>query len=532
MKKLKEGINLLVIICALITNAKSQSMSNTFQMAYGGIGHDICSKVLIKEGKYTLIGYTTSFGAGSYDLLFLQTDSIGTITRSNSIGASNEDLALSAVLLNDSKYLLCGYTNSFGIEHPLVSKLDSNGALIWAKYFSLNGWAHAIIPLTNGSMLVAGDSYNNTTNTDIFLMKVDELGNLLWVKSFGDSLINEGKKIIQTRDGGILILGNTHTQAGGPTDLVVIKTDSVGNLLWSNNYGSSGWDLGFSIIEIGSDIYIGALSYTDKFNNSPNSEDILMLRLDSAGGVKKAFVLGSSDVELIRDIYKNNDGTFSITGATNKWGNGKTDLFFVTIDTSGKILNQQVFGSSSFDQGLTLKSINNNTFLIAGYTKSFGSGEEDIYFIKTDTNFKSQCNLSAMNIQYSDIHIEKKSSFSGISINSISFNAPLIESPISIPQFKLCSSTGIKENLFDSELEIFPNPFSSQTTLSITLKSKQTVQINIYDILGKNVKEVTNETLTSGKHQIVLNASELRSGIYFCDLKTDYSRIVNKIVIE
>ncbi len=505
------------------------SAQSTFQIAYGGSGEETCSKILANGSRYVLTGHTTSSGAGSYDILFLETDTDGNILNSNSIGSEGEDITLSAAIGNTNNYLLTGYTNSFGGDHPFVVNVDSTGSMLWAKYYSLNGWANDIIPTNDNCFLLTG--YAGLTDIDIFLMKIDSSGNPLWIKSFGDSLLNEGTKVIQSQDGGIIVCGTTFLQEGGPTDVAVIRTDSAGNQLWSYRYGVSGWDLGYAMAISGSEILLGSMSYTNEFN-APNSEDILLLRLDSSGSVKKAFVAGSSDVEVIRDILVNDDGSFSITGATNHWGSGYTDLLFATFDTTGQIINQQVFGGLSYDQGLTLTKANNNTALIAGYTQSFGVGINDFYIIKTAADYQGQCNNNAISLLYSDISISKQTAFSTIPISCSFSSASFTESPSLLTFQNLCPSGGIPESKIITNLAVSPNPFSLKAVLSFTLLADDNIQLNLNDIRGRRIKEILNKKLSSGNHQVVLNRSGIASGIYFCELRTASEVSVIKIILH
>jgi len=95
----------------------------------------------------------------------------------------------------------------------------------------------------------------NHGESDVWLIKIDDNGKLLWEKTFGGSQFDAAQGVITTYDGGFIITGNSKSIDGdvsennGENDIWLIKTDSDGNLLWQSSYGGSNLDYGFDAVE-------------------------------------------------------------------------------------------------------------------------------------------------------------------------------------------------------------------------------------------------------------------------------------------
>ncbi len=95
------------------------------------------------------------------------------------------------------------------------------------------------------------------------------------------------------------------------------------------------------------------------------------------------------------------------------------------------------------------------------------------------------------------------------------------------------SMVGIyEESANSSSLDVYPNPFSNNTTLEINLTANQKVRVDVYNVIGENVYSIDKGQLPSGEHKVVLNAEELPSGVYFVTLTTNEGRISKRVVVN
>ncbi len=100
----------------------------------------------------------------------------------------------------------------------------------------------------NGYILLGHtQNYSAVGQQDILLIKTDSLGNFLWQKLFGGSNLDFGQSVQQTFDKGFIICGFTNSFGAGGNDIYIVKTDSIGNFQWQNTFGGTGNDYGYCV---------------------------------------------------------------------------------------------------------------------------------------------------------------------------------------------------------------------------------------------------------------------------------------------
>jgi hypothetical protein len=114
---------------------------------------------------------------------------------------------------------------------------------------------------------------------NIFIMKTDPLGDSLWTKTYGGVGFDNGSMIIETSGNCLVVVGSTDSYGAGAFDLYLIKTDSVGNVLWTKTYGGSGNDFGNCVQETSDGGFI-VCGYTGSFGTGA---DAYLIKTDSLG---------------------------------------------------------------------------------------------------------------------------------------------------------------------------------------------------------------------------------------------------------
>jgi hypothetical protein len=307
--------------------------------AIGGSGSDIGRAVVqTSDGGYAIAGNTNSFDAGNNDVYLVKTDSAGNMLWSFTYGGTGIDMGYSVIQTIDGGYAITGYTNSFGA--------------------GLN---------------------------DVYLVKADANGNMLWNMTYGGGGIDVGRAVVQKGDGGYDIAGYTNSSGAGNSDVYLVKTDSAGSLLWSSTYGGAGSDLGHSLVQTVDGGYAVA-GQTASFGAGGN--DIYLVRTDSSGGMLWNQTYGGTGSDVGMSLVQSIDGGFAMTGPTTSFGAGGTDVYFVETDGSGKMLRSTTFGGPGDDYDGSMTQSVDGSYVIAGYTDSFGSGLNDVYLVKTDTEYE------------------------------------------------------------------------------------------------------------------------------------------------
>jgi hypothetical protein len=147
-------------------------------------------------------------------------------------GGSGDDEALSIQQTQDGGYIMVGYTSSFGVGNwdVYVIKLDANGDNVWEKTYGGSGYdiAYSIQQTSDGGYIIAGKT-EDFYSGDVYIIKLDKDGNKMWEKTFGGSGDDGAYSIQQTKDGGYIVAGYTSSFGAGGSDVYVIKLDENGN---------------------------------------------------------------------------------------------------------------------------------------------------------------------------------------------------------------------------------------------------------------------------------------------------------------
>lgn len=297
------------------------------------------------------------------------------------IGRPHNETSHSIIQLNDGKYIVCGHSLDLGVSDIFVIKFSSNGVIDWSK--SINGpWAglhnFKIIKTIDGGFVISGHtSLSGATSIDIYIVKLDANGNVQWTKQIGSPETDYGRSIIQTSDGGYIVTGYTNTNGSTNNDVLILRLNSAGDYIWGKTLGGSNNDIAYSIISSQDNGYILTGS-TTSFGAGGN--DFLVVKLDVNGSVLWGKTIGESGNEVAYSVIQTQDNGYVFSGYTNSFNN-ESDLFTVKLDILGNLIWTRVVGGSLNDYGRSILQTTNNDFIICGETNSFSS-TQDVYLVK------------------------------------------------------------------------------------------------------------------------------------------------------
>ncbi|MEA3495546.1 MAG: PKD domain-containing protein, partial [Bacteroidota bacterium] len=251
----------------------------------------ICSG---KINEYSfVVGGATNSTSGNYstnhggsDILIIKTDRSGNIAWQKCIGGSKNDNCYGIAV--EGKYIYAvgssnssdgNITKSYGNMDIIVTKLDTNGNLIWAKNYGgdLNDEGFDIC-IVNGGITFTGYTSSNKYfikkpkgQVDVFIIKIDQGGNILWKNRYGGRNVEIGFSINKTMDNGILVSGYSNSKDkdikdnNGFDDSWVFKVDKNGKLIWEKNLGGTSGETSYEAIQLNINEYL-VLSNTSSFN--------------------------------------------------------------------------------------------------------------------------------------------------------------------------------------------------------------------------------------------------------------------------
>ncbi len=201
-----------------------------------------------------------------------------------------------------------------------------------------------------------------------------------WSKTFGGNSADGAGAVCETEDGGLLLAGYTYSHGSDNTDILAIKTDGQGNMIWSKTYGGPGSDYGYAVIPVADGFVL--TGYTTSIG--AGSKDVYLLKIDLTGEKLWSHAYGGDKWDVGTAVCQTNDGGYAVCGYTTSEGAGEEDIYLIRTDAGGELLWSRTFGGEKTDMGIAVMETSDGGFAIGSSTNSFGGSNSDFYLIKTD----------------------------------------------------------------------------------------------------------------------------------------------------
>jgi len=355
-------------------------------------------------------------------------------------GGTSDEWSFTTLQTADGGYLMSGYTNSpssptdditdnsRGLTDYWVVKLDENGQKQWDRRFggSSDEYGNRMIQTADGGYLLGGISASGISGDvtqsligqfDIWIVKIDALGNKLWDKRYGGDNFETFETIIATPDGGFLIGGDSFSNISGTKtqnnysssrDFWIIKMDASGNQLWDRRYGSAAEERLEVALTTSDGGYILAGTTNSTTTNGDitqagwGAEDFWVIKIDALGNKLWDKRYGGSNNDRLKVAIQASDNTLyfggisssNISGSKTQNTYGGEDYWLVKTDGSGNILWDKDYGGGSTDYLAKILQTSTNEFLLGGITNSAAGfdisqsnlGLHDYWILKIDGN--------------------------------------------------------------------------------------------------------------------------------------------------
>lgn len=281
---------------------------------------------------------------------------------------------------NDGNLIITG-------DPMFLLKMDPNGNMLWHSSYSVSAntiTGSSVKQTTDGGFIIAGTLNSGTPTSKVALVKTDASGNPLWSKSYGGASFESGSQVKQTLDGGYVVVGSTKSFGIQFDDIYIIKTDGNGNLQWSKNIHHNvgdGVDVGNSIAQLSDSSYVvcGRVG-----NTLTSSNDAGLIKLNKNGSLQWAKYYGGSGDDGGNSVVPTLDGGYAMTGYTESYGAGGSDVFLVKTTSNGILQWNVSFGGTNYEYGQSIIQSTDGHFIVGGVTQSFGGGMIDYYLNKFD----------------------------------------------------------------------------------------------------------------------------------------------------
>lgn len=431
----------------------------TFEKTYGDTGNDYGVKVIQTKdlGYLILSNVDIDLGFGS---LITKTDEFGDTLWTRFIDTSL-GLPYTFAQTTDSGFVICGSS----INGTFVWRWDSSGDSLWFKNYlpdTIGGPALSVIEdYSDFSLMIAGYSprFGPGNCCLPYILRLDQYGNEIWENDLTSIQSGRAYNIIQDGPNSFAI---SCAEVGGSPIHRLLRINSSGNLINFSclNYPTLVCECRVLILAD-----LGYLLYGINVNNS----NAFLTKLDSCGTLEWSKEYGYLGFAI--DAIESYDKGIVMTGTSP----GFNDLMVYKVDSMGDSLWVNYFGGNSSEVGRSIIESRDSGLGIVGYTRSFGMGQNDVYFIKTNYNGM--------------ILFQKNLSFDSF---------PLV---------------------------VFPNPFYENLRININKCKSEIVEIGIYDVVGKLV----HRTISSDCEQ-VLHLSFLHEGFYLMKIRKGSSNYFQNLI--
>ncbi len=481
----KYSVCLLALLAAIMSHAQAP---RKFYMSFGGNGYDAGYDVKqTLDNGYIITGSTSSFGQGNTDLYLLKLDSMGNRKFEKSFGNYSNEIGKSVLQLIDSSYVTVGYTNSigFGGYDIFLLKTDKNGNLLWQKTIGGSDWdfAYSLQTTFDGGFVIAGTTYSfGHGNADGYVVKTDGNGNVVWTKTYGGQHDDEFKSIVQTSDGGFALTGYTKSYNDVDSgDVWVFKLDIMGDSVWCKFFGGSREDFANEIIQHpSSELYV--VGGTKSFGTNLNYYNGYSFRLYSNGSFYNQTIDNTSSDDAIFNSIVVSRRTPNIVNTISyvKVSGYEKQIKILEMDYGLNYFASAGFGSILNDELYKLIATKDKGYAAIGYTEGYGAVLRDGYFVKLDS-------------------LLSFGSFSTVSIDELS---------------------GEENRLFS----VFPNPAKHHVTITCN-KPVKLKDVKVTDWLGRET-ELDNNLESISSNELILRTEHLTPGMYIILVGESKSKLI------
>ncbi len=310
-------------------------VSTTEEQAYG--------VAQTTDGGFVIAGYTYH-NANHYDGYIVKLNSLGAFQWGTAWGGSSHDSLFGITATSDGGFALTGITTSYGANGGDIwmMKFNSTGTFQWGRIIALDNYreaGNAIIQTYDGGYAIAG-WVQRGTHTDIGVVKLDASGNLQWTQRIGGAGMENAYAIIQTQDSGFAVVGYTTSFGQGGRDVYLVKLDNAGNIQWTRTIGGSADDEGHALIQT-SDGGLAIAGWTRSVGGAGAGQRAYVVKLDANGDLQWTQAIQVGALASAEGIVQNSDGTYVIAGYTSSSGNPNSDmdLFLVKLSAHGALMN-------------------------------------------------------------------------------------------------------------------------------------------------------------------------------------------------
>lgn len=515
-----------------------------------------------------------------------------TIQWQKCLGGTHDEAGYRIRQTSDGGYLTCGLAisndgNVFGNhsnqQDGWVVKLDGNGNLMWQRcYGGSDGETFYSLELTSEQgFIVAGTStsldgdlvsvYHPGGQDGIWVVDCDSVGGINWQKCFGGSGEEGANEIIQTSDGGYMVIGWTYStdfDVVGLHDSIIsahyrdtwlLKLDSIGSIEWSKCYGGCWGEFGYSVVQTPDSGFVfvssaesenGDVQGIHGASNGRGYEDYWIVKINDVGDIQWQKCFGGSSIDTPNDIQVTHDGGFILTGSSASSDfdvsghHNVADVWVLKLDSVGTIQWQKCLGGSDAEFGKRIIQLIDGGYLTLNATASTDGdlisnppALVDVWLARLDSlgNILWQQCLGGSSIEEAfDIQLTSDGGcvFSGVTGSNdgdVSGNHGGYDMWV-VKLAPLPDGVASPVNLI-TDFAAFQNNISNTLGLSFYCNGNENVSVQLLDLTGRVLLQQPL-SVSAGFNKKQVQTGNISTGVYLVRLATDAGAVLKKLMVQ
>ncbi len=314
------------------------NFNTVWSKTIGGNQNDFPRSIIAcSDGGYAILGSTFSFGVGDEEIILIKLSQDLELQWVKTYGRSNAERGF--CIIEDSDGYIIGGTTTSG-KGALVIKTDLSGSVIWSRTYGFNASSARcfnVLKTEDGNYLFDGPFKRSSQDFAYMLIEVNPSGNLIMAKSYNGNGNDHTRDILKVDGDGYYVFGHSTSFGNGSWDFLLLKVDLYGNFQWARNYGNIE-DLWSSEILLTSDNNLLLTGHNGVFGDTDN--DIVILKCDMTGNLLWSKSYGGSGVENQKfgnheTVCEIDNSFFLAIGQTSSFGVGSEDIYMIAFDDQG-----------------------------------------------------------------------------------------------------------------------------------------------------------------------------------------------------
>ena len=423
---------------------------------------------------------------------------------------------------------VAGWSGGVNNLHDMTTiKYNPDGDTLWVRRYNGsaddNDYAYWLALDPSGNVFVTGQSVETGSDNDITTIKYSNDGDMLWIQHFNGSLngYDAGQAVAVDADGNAYVTGNS-TGSGGLNG-ITIKYSPSGDLLWSESFSGPGSG-GDVLLTIALDD--SANAYVSGFVSSGSASDIATVKYSTDGNLEWSQLYNGSGNSYDGSYAIAVDNNYSVILAAYSTGSG-TGYDYTTIKYSQPVVPVELtsFTASGLNGSVLLKwstasETNNRGF---GIERTEG-GNNQVQVNWIPIGFVEGNGTTTGRHDYSFSDDGLTAGVYKYRLKQLDFDGSFEYSPeVSVEAGAVPAGFTLSQN--------YPNPFNPATSISYSIPKDGFVHLSVYNVLGQQVKELINENVIAGNHQVTFNAANLSSGVYYYRIEAGGNTVTRKMIL-